>query len=95
MSTLVPYLGTAAGKSAWASAVEKYTNTDATTVSTALAQLTPDMSMPLTQIEAVAQAMYEQKLIASPLSTKTITDAIDYTPLMTATGKTAAQLGGS
>lgn len=95
MSTLVPYLKTATGQKAWAGAVEKYTKTSPATVTAALAQLIPQLTMPLTQIDAVAKAMYDQKLIASPLSKSVIAAAVDYTPLVTATGQTASALGST
>lgn len=95
MLKLVPYLKTSAGQSAWAAAVEKYTSLPANVVTTALAQLTPDINMPFTQIEAVANAMYNQKLIASPISASDLSADIDYQPLATASGQSPVTFGAS
>lgn len=93
MGTLVSYLKTPTGVSAWAKAVEKYDNLDAPTVNTALAQLTPELNMPFSQVQAIAATMYDQHLIASPLSAATLRAHIDYTPLSQATGQSTASLG--
>ncbi len=95
MLKLVPYLKTPAGQTAWASSVEKYTNLSPSAVTTALAQLTPDISMPFTQVEAVAKAMYDQKLISSPIPTSELTADIDYQPLAAASGQSPQSFGAS
>lgn len=95
MLKLVPYLKTSAGQSAWAAAVEKYTSLPANAVTTALAQLTPDINMPFTQVEAVATAMYNQKLIAAPIPTSELSGDIDYQPLATASGQSPMTFGAS
>lgn len=66
MKNLVPYLKTPAGQAAWAAAIEKYTGTSATDVQTAMKQLTPDISMPFAQIQAISSAMFAQNLGAAP-----------------------------
>lgn len=93
MTSLVPYLRTAAGKAAWAKAVEKYTNIGSKVVKTALAQLTPDINMSFSQITAIAKAMYTQHLISSPLSAKTLRSHVDYAPLAKAAGKSPKSFG--
>lgn len=93
MNTLVEYLRTPKGKSAWAGAVEHYDNLGATTVNTALAQLTPAIGMPFTQVQAIAASMYAQHLISTPLSTSFLKSHIDYTPLVQATSQSATSLG--
>jgi ABC-type nitrate/sulfonate/bicarbonate transport system substrate-binding protein len=93
MTSLVAYLKTPAGQTAWASAVEKYTGTSAADVKTALAQLTPDINMPFSQIQAISSAMYAQKLITSDLSKSTLLQHVDYTPLATASGETPTAVG--
>jgi ABC-type nitrate/sulfonate/bicarbonate transport system substrate-binding protein len=95
MTKLVPYLKTPTGQSAWAAVVSKYTSLNEPTVTAALTQLTPDITMPFSQIQAIAAAMYEQKLIAAPLSAATLKAAVDYTPLVNASGKTAQSFGAS
>jgi ABC-type nitrate/sulfonate/bicarbonate transport system substrate-binding protein len=95
MTSLVAYLKTSAGQAAWASAVEKYTGTSAADVKTALAQLTPDIDMPFTQIQAISSAMYAQKLITTDLSKSTLQQHVDYTPLATASGQTPTAVGAA
>ena len=93
MKNLIPYLSTPQGQQDWAAAVEKYTGTDEADTLTALKQLKPDITMPFSQIKAIAHAMYEQKLITQDLSVDFLKQHVDYAPLATATGKTPAQLG--
>ncbi|HLI56311.1 MAG TPA: ABC transporter substrate-binding protein [Actinomycetota bacterium] len=95
MNTLVSYLKTSAGMAAWARAVEKYDNVSAPVTTAALSQLTPDLAIPFSQVQAFAGAMYTQKLISSPVTTETLQAAIDYTPLSQATGQSTAALGAN
>jgi ABC-type nitrate/sulfonate/bicarbonate transport system substrate-binding protein len=95
MASLVPYLKTPAGQAAWAAAVEKYTGTSAADVKTALAQLTPAIDMPFSQIQAISSAMYTQKLITADLSKQTLIQHVDYAPLAQATGETQAAVGAA
>jgi ABC-type nitrate/sulfonate/bicarbonate transport system substrate-binding protein len=95
MTNLVPYLKTTAGQTAWASAVEKYTGTSAADVKTALGQLTPDIDMPFTQIQAISGAMYAQKLITTDLSAATLQQHVDYAPLAKATGQSLTAVGAA
>lgn len=95
MLKLVPYLKSPAGQSAWASVVGKYTSLSPNAVSTALAQLTPDISMPFGQVEAVAKAMYDQKLIAAPIPASALAADIDYQPLASSSGQTAQSFGAA
>lgn len=95
MTNLVPYLKTPAGQTAWASAVEKYTGTSAADVKTALAQLTPDIDMPFTQIQAISSAMYAQKLITTDLSPATLQQHVDYAPLAKASGQSLTAVGAA
>jgi ABC-type nitrate/sulfonate/bicarbonate transport system substrate-binding protein len=93
MNALVPYLSTPAGQADWAATIEKYTGADATDTAAAMAQLKPAIGMPFTQIQAIAHAMFEQKLITQDLSAAVLQQHVDYTGLATATGKTPAELG--
>lgn len=93
MLKLVPYLRTTAGQTAWAAVIDKYTDVGNKAVTAALAQLTPDISMPFSQIEAFATAMYDQKLISSPIPTSTLTASVDYKPLVNASGRSAKSFG--
>jgi ABC-type nitrate/sulfonate/bicarbonate transport system substrate-binding protein len=93
MTDLVPYLKTSAGQAAWAAAVEQYTGTSAADVKTALAQLTPDIDMPFSQIQAISSAMYAQKLITTDLSKSTLLQHVDYAPLATASGESQTSVG--
>ena len=95
MMSLVAYLKTPAGQTAWAAAVEKYTGTSAADVKTALAQLTPDIDMPFTQIQAISSAMYAQKLITTDLSQSTLLQHVDYAPLAKSAGETASAVGAA
>lgn len=95
MAKLVPYLATTAGRAQWAGVVAKYTDLSSEAISKALDQLTPDLGMPYDQIEAINKAMYEQKLIASPIPAGTLKAAVDYQPLVGATGRSAASLGAA
>lgn len=95
MTRLVPYLNTTAGQAAWAAAVEKYTGTSAADVKTALAQLTPQIEMPFSQIQAISSAMYAQKLITTDLSKQTLLQHVDYAPLAKAMGKSQAAVGAA
>src|ERR1700761_2659891 len=54
MTKLVAYLKTAPGQAAWAAAVEQYTGTSPAVVKSALTQLTPEVGMPFTQIQAIS-----------------------------------------
>jgi ABC-type nitrate/sulfonate/bicarbonate transport system substrate-binding protein len=93
MTGLVPYLKTSAGQTAWASAVQKYTGTSAADVKTALAQLTPAIAMPFSQIQAISSAMFAQKLITTDLSKSTLLQHVDYAPLATASGQSQTAVG--
>jgi ABC-type nitrate/sulfonate/bicarbonate transport system substrate-binding protein len=95
MTRLVSYLKTPAGQAAWAAAIEQYTGTSAAVVKSALTQLTPDIDMPFTQIKAISSAMYAQQLITSDLSTGTLQQHVDYSPLAKAADESAAALGDS
>ncbi|OPX13656.1 hypothetical protein B1964_19150 [Gordonia sp. i37] len=93
MSKLVPYLKTTAGQQAWVAAIKKYTNVPDAAISAAMPQLSPDYDMPMSQIEAIANAMYAQKLIPESLTAAQLRDHVDYTPLSEATGSSPAELG--
>jgi len=93
MNALVPYLSTPQGQQDWAATIEKYTGTNATDTAAAMAQLKPAIGMPFAQIQAIAHAMFEQKLITQDLSADVLKQHVDYTGLATATGKTPAELG--
>jgi ABC-type nitrate/sulfonate/bicarbonate transport system substrate-binding protein len=95
MNKLLPYLKTPAGQKAWADAVSKYTNVGKSSVNTALKQLTPDATMPFAQVEAIASAMYDRKLIPSKVTAQQIQDHIDYDPLAKASGRTTKALGAA
>lgn len=93
MVKLTDYLGTDAGKKDWSSVVQKYTNTDAPTVDSALTQLKPDLTIPMSQVRAIADAMYAQGLITTQVTDDQLKSHIDYDPLAAATGTAAADLG--
>jgi ABC-type nitrate/sulfonate/bicarbonate transport system substrate-binding protein len=93
LSALVDYLPTPQGQTDWAAAIEKYAGTNAADTATAMAQLKPDLNMPFSQIVAVAQAMYAQKLITHNFTADQLKAFVDYAPLSAATGKTSTQLG--
>jgi ABC-type nitrate/sulfonate/bicarbonate transport system substrate-binding protein len=95
MMSLVAYLKTPAGQAAWAAAVEKYTGTSAADVKTALAQLTPDIDMPFTQIQAISSAMYAQKLITTNLTQSTLQQHVDYAPLAKSAGQSLTAVGAA
>jgi ABC-type nitrate/sulfonate/bicarbonate transport system substrate-binding protein len=95
MTDLVPYLKTPAGQAAWAAAIEQYTGTSAADVKTAMAQLTPAIDMPFTQIEAISSAMFAQKLITTDLSKSTLLQHVDYAPLATASGVSQDAVGAT
>lgn len=93
MSELVPFLKTPAGQQAWVAAIKKYTNVPQTAIDQAMPQLSPSLDMPFSQIRAIADAMYAQKLIPSPLTDAQLREHVDYQPLATATAQPATALG--
>jgi ABC-type nitrate/sulfonate/bicarbonate transport system substrate-binding protein len=93
MVNLTGYLKTKSGTAAWSKVVQKYTNTSAPVVDSALKQLTPDLKIPMSQVQTIAASMYSQGLIAKPVTDAQLAAKIDYTPLAKATGKSAAELG--
>lgn len=93
LSTLVDYLPTEQGQADWAKAIEEHAGSSAEDTATAMAQLTPDLTMPFSQIVAVAKAMYEQKLITTNFTADALKQYVDYGPLTKATGKSATELG--
>lgn len=95
LSNLVAYLPTSQGQADWAAAIKKYSGTNDADTKTAMAQLKPDLTMPFSQIVAVAHAMYEQKLITHDFTEDQLKKYVDYAPLAKATGKTPTQLGYS
>lgn len=95
MNTLVTYLPTPAGQKAWAATIEEHAGTNVADTATAMAQLKPALGMPFSQIVAVAKAMFEQKLITHDFTADTLKKYVDYGPLATATGTSAADLGAS
>lgn len=93
MSKLVKYLPTSAGQKDWVNAIEQYTSVSKSAVTTAVAQLSPDIKIPFSQVQAVANAMYQRKLISQPLTPADLEKSINYTWLEKATGDSASQLG--
>jgi ABC-type nitrate/sulfonate/bicarbonate transport system substrate-binding protein len=93
MVGLVAHLKTKSGKAEWSKVVQKYTNTSAPVVESALSQLTPDLKIPMSQVKAIAASMYSQGLLSKPVSDAQLSANIDYAPLAKATGKSAAELG--
>jgi ABC-type nitrate/sulfonate/bicarbonate transport system substrate-binding protein len=95
MAKLVPYLSTDAGKTAWAAAVVKYDNIAPAQVTEALSQLTPEIGMPFTQVQAIADSMFKQSLTTQDLSAATLQAHMDYGPISKATGKSTTELGAA
>ncbi|NDZ92814.1 ABC transporter substrate-binding protein [Streptomyces sp. SID6673] len=93
MSELIPYLKTPEGQQDWVGAIKKYTNVPQPAIDEAMTQLSPSVDMPFTQIKAIADAMYAQKLIAKPLTDAQLREHIDYSMLATATGQPSTELG--
>lgn len=93
MNSLVDYLPTAKGQTAWSGVIQKYAGTNAEDTKTAMAQLKPSLEMPFSQIVAVAHAMYEQHLIKHDFSASELRKYVDYKPLESATSNSAADLG--
>lgn len=93
MSKLVKYLTTPAGQRDWVNAIEKYTSVSKSAVMTAVAQLSPDIKIPFSQVQAVANAMYQRRLISQPFTTAELEKSINYTWLEKATSESASQLG--
>ena len=93
MSTLVPYLKTDQGRKGWVNSILKYTDVKRGPVTEAVGQLKPDVSIPFGQVKAIADTMYQRKLISPALTEKQLRTSIDYGPLASATGKSPAELG--
>lgn len=93
MSTLIPYLKTDAGQKDWVDAILKYTDVNRKAVTSAVGQLQPDVSIPFSKVQAIADSMYQRKLISAPLTKADLEASIDYSPLAKATGMSESKLG--